>query len=119
MAALRPQVAAATAPFSVSLFPSRFPAPAAASRAQPGPLGQRAAARPSEAPAAWDAPEARQSAPAGTVLPRVAERAVSALPQAAEHEGEAAAGAAPVAAAVERGGAAARGAGGGGGRGPC
>jgi hypothetical protein len=110
--------AAEPAPSSVALVPARFlfPAPAAGSRAQPGPLAQRAAARPLEEPVAWDVPEAaaRQPALAGTVLLRAAEHEVSVLPRAVEHEasapqaaehggrlGEVAAAVAPVAVGVE------------------
>jgi hypothetical protein len=94
------RAAAEPAPFSVALVPARFPFPdpAAASRVQPAPLGQRAA-RPLEEPVAWDVPEARQPALAGTVPPRAAEHEASA-PQAAEHagrQGEVAAAVAPVA----------------------
>jgi hypothetical protein len=99
------RAAAEPAPFFVALVPARFPFPdpAAASRVQPAPLGQRAA-QPLEEPVAWDVPEARQPALAGTVPPRAAEHEVSA-PQAAEHAGQGeVAAAAPVAvgAAAER-----------------
>jgi hypothetical protein len=107
--ALRLRVVAATAPFSVAPARFPFPAPAAASQVQPAPLGQRAG-RPLEEPVAWDVPEARQSAPAGTVPPRAAEREASA-PQAAEHagrQGEVAAAVGPVAVEAERRVAAAR-----------
>ena len=82
------RAAAEPAPFFVALVPARFPFPdpAAASQVQPAPLGQRAA-QPLEEPVAWDVPEARQPALAGTVPPRAAEHEVSA-PQAAEHAGQ-------------------------------
>jgi len=95
------------APFSAALVPARFPfpAPAAASRVQPAPLGQRAVARPLEEPVAWDVPEAGapQPALAATVPPPAVEHEVSA-PQAAEHagrQGEVAAAVAPVAVGAE------------------
>jgi hypothetical protein len=100
--ALRLRAAAATAPFSVAPARFPFPAPAAAPRVQPAPLGQRAG-RPLEEPVAWDVPEARQPALAGTVPRRVAEHEASA-PQAAEHagrQGEVAAAVAPVAVGAE------------------
>jgi len=99
---LRPRAAAATAPFSAAPARFPFPAPAAASRVQPAPLGQRAA-RPLEEPVAWDVPEARQPALAETVPPRAAEHEAPA-PQAVEHagrQGEVAAAVAPVAVGAE------------------